>query len=58
MVEQELSIPETILLVHPATNKSQSDPSYLNNCIHQVFKIRMSLCAVQIHMHRKLLKVF
>ena len=36
MVEQELSVPETILPVHPATNASQLGASYLNNCIHWV----------------------
>ena len=36
MVEQDLSVPETVLPVHPATNESQLDASYLNNHIHQV----------------------
>ena len=36
MAEQELSVPETILPVHPATNESQLGASYLNSCIHQV----------------------
>ena len=30
-LEQELSVPETILPVHPATNESQLGASYLNN---------------------------
>ena len=34
--KHELSIPETVLPVHPSTNESQLGASYLNNCIHQV----------------------
>ena len=32
MVQQELSVPETVLPVHPPTNESQLGASYLNNC--------------------------
>ena len=33
-MEHELSIPETVLPVHPSTNESQLGASYLNNYIH------------------------
>ena len=36
MVELELSVPETILPVHPARHESQLGAYYLNNCVHQV----------------------
>ena len=36
MVEQELSVPETVLQVHQTTNESHLGASYLNNHIHQV----------------------
>ena len=46
MVEQELSVPETILPVHLAPNESQLGASYLNNCIHQVVPhTNVSLCS-------------
>ena len=46
MVEQELSVPETILQVHPATNESQLGASYLNNHIHQVIpNTNVSVCS-------------
>ena len=45
VVEQELSVPETILAVHPANNESQLGASYRNNCIHQVIQnTNVSVC--------------
>ena len=35
-MEHELSVPETVLPVHPSTNESQLGASYLNICVHQV----------------------
>ena len=34
MVEQELSVPETVLPVQPATTESWLGVSYLNNIVH------------------------
>ena len=45
--EHELSAPETMLSVHPSTNEIQLGASYLNNHVHQVVQIQMSLCAVR-----------
>ena len=46
MVEQELSVPETILLVHPATNENQLGASYLNDYVHQVIpNNNVSVCS-------------
>ena len=56
-IEHELSLPETILPVHPSTNESQLG-AYLNNHVHHIIQNTKSSCAVQTHMHRKILKVF
>ena len=46
MVEQELSVPETILPVHSATNESQLVAPYLNDCTHQVIpNTNVSMCS-------------
>ena len=46
MIEQELSVPETVLPVHLATNEGQLGASYLNNCIHQVIpNTNVSMCS-------------
>ena len=46
MVEQELSVPETILPVTTANNKSQLGTSYLNNHVHQVIPSNnISVCS-------------
>ena len=46
MVEQELSLPETILPVDPATNESQLGASYLNNHTYKVIpNTNVSMCS-------------
>ena len=56
--EYELSVSETALPAQPTTNEGKLGASYLNNYIHQVVQMQVSLCAVLIHMHMKTLKVF
>ena len=47
MVEQELSVPETVLPVTTANNESQLGASYLNNCFHQVVpNNNVSMCSL------------
>ena len=46
MVEQELSVPETVLPETTANNESQLDASYLNNYVHQVIpNNNVSMCS-------------
>ena len=55
MVEQELSVPETILSVHPATNESQLGASYLNIHVHQVVQnTNVSMCSSHSYMQESL----
>ena len=57
-MEHELSIPETVLLVHPFTNESQLGASFLNNHIHQVVQnTNVSVCSSDSYT-KKILKVF
>ena len=45
-MEHKLSMPETVLSVHPSTNESQLGASYLNNCVHQVVQnTNVSVCS-------------
>ena len=45
-MEHELSVPETVLPVHPSTNESQLGASYLNICVHQVVQnTNVSTCS-------------
>ena len=48
--EHELSVPETVLLAEPTRNESQLDVSYLNSHVHQVVKIKVSLCMPKKHL--------
>ena len=44
-MEHMLSIPETVMAVHPSTNQSQLG-AYLNNCVHQVTQnTNVSICS-------------
>ena len=52
MIEQELSVPETVLPATTANNESQLGALYLNNGIHQVIHVQFRL------LHRKILKLF
>ena len=50
IVEQELSVPETILPVHPATNESQLGTSYLNNGVHHIIQnTDVSVCSSDLY---------
>ena len=46
MVEQELSVPDTVLPVTTINNESQQNASYLNNWVHQVIpNNNVSVCS-------------
>ena len=52
--EHELSVPETILSVHPSTNESQLGASNLNNHVHQVVQnTNVSMCSLRFICTRK-----
>ena len=58
MVEQELSVQETVLPVHPAANESHLGASYLNNHIHQLIQnINVFMCSSDSYA-QKILKAF
>ena len=45
-IEKELSVPKTILPVHPAINESLLGTTHLNNCVHQVIpNTNVSMCS-------------
>ena len=55
MVEQELSVQESILPVHPAANKSQLGVSYLDNRTHQVIQnTNVSMCRLDLYTQENL----
>ena len=56
--EHELSLPETILPIHPSTNENQLGASYLNNHIHQVVpNTNASLCSSDSDAHKDLISL-